>query len=84
MFAGLSPASIPDLGATVAKIWWTMYRFMLAGLSFSIISDLGPAVAQDWPANLRIYIDRPMCRSMLACLSSACIPDPGQPNHGPR
>ena len=65
MLAGLSPASIPDLGAIVAKDWWTMYRFMFVGLSFSIISDLGPALAQDWPANLSIYVYRPIYRSVL-------------------
>ena len=65
MLAGLFPASIPDLGVTVPKDWWTMYRFMFVGLSFSIISDLGPALAQDWPANLSIYVYRPIYRSVL-------------------
>ena len=58
-----------------------MYRFMLAGLSSVIISDLGPFVAQDSPANVSIYVDRPMYRSMLAGLSSASISDLCQPNH---
>ena len=61
-----------------------MYGFMLTGLSSVIISDHGPAVAQDWPANVSIYVDRPMYRSMLAGLSSASISDFGQSNHSPR
>ena len=43
---------------------------MLAGLFSAIISDLDQAVAQDWRANVSIYLDRPMYRSIcwLACL----------------
>ena len=52
MLVGLSPASIPDLGTTVAKDLKPMYRFMLAGLSSVIISDFGPTVTQDSPANV--------------------------------
>ena len=77
MLAGLSPAGIPDFGATVAKDWRPVYRFMLADLSFAIIFYFGPTVAQDWPASLSIYDDQPMCRSVLAGLSSANISDLG-------
>ena len=65
MLVGLSPASTPDLGTTVAKDWKPMYRFMLASLSSVIISEFGPNVTQDSPANVSIYVDRPMYRSML-------------------
>ena len=84
MLAGLSPANIPDLGAIVAKDWRLIYGLMLAGLSSAIISDFAPAVAQDLPANVSIYVDRPIYRSTLVGLSSASISDFGQSNHSPR
>ena len=65
MLAGLSPASIPDLGTTVAKDWRPVYRFILAGLFSVMISDVGPAVVQDSPANVSIYVDWPVYRSVL-------------------
>ena len=77
MLAGLSPANIPDLGAIVAKDWRLIYGLMLAGLSSAIISDFAPAVAQDWPANVSIYVDQQMYRSMSVGLSSAGISDIG-------
>ena len=82
--AGLSPASISDLGATVAKDWRPMYRFILAGLSSAIISDLDPTVAKNWPTSVTIIVDRSMYRSLWAGQSSASISYLGQPNHGPK
>ena len=46
---------------------------MLVGLSPASTPDLGTTVAKDSPANVSIYVDRAMYRSILGDLSSAGI-----------
>ena len=68
---------------------------MLAGLSSVIISDLGPTVAEDSLANVSIYVDRSVYRSVLtghsidlcwlACLlpASLILVSPTMAQNGP-